>query len=70
MLQAKHVYYFIDAILLVTISISLAELHLVLSCVAIIIASIFNGMKFFDYLKEKRNLKKLYKNNEKNISDN
>ncbi len=55
------VYYFIDCLILVGFSIGLVEIHLFLSCVGIVIASIYSGIKLYDYLKERKASKKMGK---------
>lgn len=62
----NHAWSFLDAIVLVVIGISLVEIHMYLSIVAVVIASIYNGLKLIDYLITRKLLKKQKEDENKN----
>ncbi len=51
----KHILDNIDTILIFIIAISLVELHLVLSIIAMVITIVYNTVKLVNYIKEKQN---------------
>lgn len=62
----NHFWSFIDAILLVVIGISLAEVHLYLSVIALVVATIYNSLKLIDYCITRKLIKKQKQSENKN----
>lgn len=51
----KQLAFIVDCLLFAAIGITLAEVHYLLSCAALLIAIPFSAIKFYDYIKKRKN---------------
>lgn len=52
-----NLYYYIDCLIWIGFSISLVQVHLIISIFAVCVATAFTLFKFYDYLLDRKKLK-------------